>query len=159
MITRLSDREPVTRESPNGKFGVTRRNLFTCPDTGAPFDLDHVTLPPGKRNFPHHAHAQLWEAYYIVSGEAVLRLDDESHTVVSGDSIVCPPGTAHQIVNESDGDVVYLVISNDVTFDACFYPDSGKLLMRRKVWKGQPDDGRVFWTRTDETYWTGEDEG
>jgi uncharacterized cupin superfamily protein len=119
--------------------------------------MDRVTLPPGKRNFPHHSHAALWEMYYMVSGKATFRIDEESHEVTAGDSIMCPPGMAHQIINESDLDVIYLVISNDPPFDSCFYPDSGKLLVSRKVWKGQPEDDRVFWTKTDETYYVGEE--
>ncbi len=157
MISRLSDQKANIRDSPTGKFSITRRNLFSVPGTGAPFDMDHVTLPPGKRNFPNHSHAALWEMYYIVSGRALLRIDDESTTVREGDSLMCPPGMAHQIINESDEDVVYLVISDDPVFDSCFYPDSGKMMVSKKVWEGQPDEDRVFWTRTDETYYTGEE--
>jgi len=117
-----------------------------------------VTLPPGKRNFPHHSHAALWEMYYIVSGVASIRIDDEAHSVETGDTIVCPPGMAHQIINESDEDVVYLVVSNDPPFDCYYYPDSGKMLVSaRKVWKGHPEEEHAFWTTTDETYYTGEE--
>ena len=158
MIIKSSDNEARTRESPKGKFSILRKSIITCPDTGAPFDLDHVTLPPGKRNFPHHSHAALWELYYIIFGEATVRIDDESHTVSAGDSILCPPGEAHQIINESDSDVIYLIISNDPAFDSYYYPDSGKMLVPAgNVWKGHPQKNRVFWTTTDEMYYTGEE--
>ena len=157
MIARQSDKETNTRESPKGRFGFSRKALFTIPETGGPFDLDVVTLPPGKKNFPHHSHAALWEMYYIVSGTATIRMDDEHHTAKTGDAIMCPPGMAHQISNDTDEDVVYLVVSDDPPFDACYYPDSDKQLIARKVWKGQPDEDRVFWTRTDQTYYDGEE--
>ena len=158
MIVRAAERDSNGRESPTGKFSIVRKSIFTCPDTGSPFDLDHVTLSPGKRNFPHHSHAALWEMYYIISGKAVVRIDEETHDVETGDTIVCPPGMAHQIINESDEEVVYLVISNDPPFDSCYYPDSGKMLVAaRKVWKGHPNDERAFWTTTNETYYTGEE--
>jgi uncharacterized cupin superfamily protein len=157
MIAKASQRETVTRESPAGKFGIARESIFACEDTGSPFDLEHVTLPPGKRNFPHHSHATLWEMYYIISGTAVVRLDDETHEIGTGDSIMCPPGMAHQIINETDTDVVYLVVSNDPPFGCAFYPDSGKMLIQKKVWKGQPDEERGFWTATEQTYYDGEE--
>ena len=159
MISRPADRENVSRDSPTGKFGFTGRCIFSCDDTGAPFDMDHVTLPPGKRNFPHHSHGALWEMYYNVSGTATVRMDEESHTVSAGDSVMCPPGGAQQLSNESNEDVNYLVISDNPPFDCCHYPDSGKTLVRQKIWKQQADDERAFWTRTDETYYTGEDVG
>jgi uncharacterized cupin superfamily protein len=157
MISKASEPETGQRESPKGRFGFSRRSVFTCEESGAPFDMDRVILPPGKRNFPHHSHAALWEMYYVVSGTATFRIDQESHEVTEGDSVMCPPGMAHQIINESNSDVVYLIISNDPPFDSCFYPDSGKLLVSRKVWNGQPEDDRVFWTKTDETYYVGEE--
>lgn len=158
MIKRQSDLEHASRESPKQRFSFSRTSVFTIDDTGAPFDMDQVTLPPGKRNFPHHSHAALWEMYYIVSGTAVVRIDGESHEVSAGDSIMCPPGVAHQIINESDDDVIYLVISNDPPFDSCFYPDSGKLLVSpTRVWKEHPGKERYFWTETEEEYYTGEE--
>jgi hypothetical protein len=40
---------------------VALSEYFTCEDTGCPFDLEHVTLKAGKRNFPFHSHGSLWE--------------------------------------------------------------------------------------------------
>lgn len=158
MIVRADKGEEQERESPGKRFAFRRKSVFTTDDTGAPFDMDRVTLPPGKRNFPHHSHAALWEAYYFVSGDAVVRIDGETHTVSAGDTVVCPPGTAHQISNESDADVVYLVISDDPPFDCCYYPDSGKMLVSpKRVWQGYPSDDRYFWTTTEEEYYTGEE--
>ena len=158
MISRAKDREYTTRESPNERFAFSRTAVFDIDGTGAPFDMDQVIIPPGKRNFPHHSHAALWEMYYIVSGSAVIRMDEESHQVSKGDSIMCPPGVAHQIINESEGDVVYLVVSNDPPFDSCYYPDSGKMGIRpTAVWKGHPGKDRYFWTETDEEYYTNEE--
>ena len=44
--------------------------------------------------------------------------------------ICCPAGgpeTAHQIVNDSDDELVYLSISTVQKVEICEYPDSGKL--------------------------------
>jgi uncharacterized cupin superfamily protein len=157
MIARAAELETMIRDSPAREFGIVRKPIFSCEDTGAPFDLEHVVLPPGKRNFPHHSHATLWEMYYVISEKAVIRIDDDSHEVGEGDSVMCPPGMAHQIINESGIDVVYLVISNDPPFGCAYCPDSGKMLVGNKVWKGQPDEARGFWTKTDQTYYDGEE--
>ena len=40
---------------------------------------------------------------------------------------MCPPGEAHQIINDGDSDLSYLVIANNTPFDQCYYPDSDKM--------------------------------
>ena len=42
-------------ESPKGRFGVTYREHISCEATGCPFDLEHVILKAGKKNFPPHS--------------------------------------------------------------------------------------------------------
>jgi uncharacterized cupin superfamily protein len=44
--------------------------------------------------------------------------------------ICCPTGgpeTAHQIVNDSDGELAYLSVSTLRAAEVCEYPDSGKI--------------------------------
>lgn len=108
-------------------FGVAYRDHVSCEDTGCPFDLQHVTLKPGKRNFPLHTHGSMWELYYALAGSATMRTDEETVALETGDSYLCRVGLAHQIINDSGEDFVYLVIANDPPHDTCYYPDSGKL--------------------------------
>ena len=78
MRVRQEDIEPNDFESPKGRFGVAGREHVSCEDTGCPFDLEHVILKPGKKNFPFHTHGSLWELYYAVSGTATMRTDEET---------------------------------------------------------------------------------
>ena len=144
--------------SPKGRFGITYRDKIDCETTGCPFDLQHVTLKPGRRNFPFHSHGALWELYYALSGTATMRTDEETVDIAAGDCYLCRPGLAHQIINESDEDFVYLVISNDPPYDACYYPDSGKLSpFEKNLWGAMPE-GRRFWQPLEETdYFAGEE--
>ena len=73
MRVRHADVELNEFESPKGNFGVAYRDHVSCEDSGCPFDLQHVTLKAGKKNFPLHTHGSLWELYYVLSGSAIMR--------------------------------------------------------------------------------------
>jgi uncharacterized cupin superfamily protein len=110
-------------------------------------------VPPGKRSCPFHSHRGEEEMFFIVKGMGVLRYGDEIRKIRAGDVICCPAGgpeTAHQIINDSEGDLVYLSISNILPADICEYPDSGKI--------GAFSGGLRHMTRADEQldYWADE---
>lgn len=144
-------------KSPHGKFHCIRQSLsaaLAAPRDigtwggGQPFDVELVTLPAGKPNFPFHAHAAMWEFYLVLSGQGSLRLDESVHPVKAGDFFICSPGQAHQMTAAEDGPLEYLVISDNVPADVIHYPDSGK-------WNAKP--GRlIFRERVD--YFDGEDD-
>jgi mannose-6-phosphate isomerase-like protein (cupin superfamily) len=108
MRVRHADVKADDFTSPKGRFGVEYREYINCEDTGCPFDLEHVTLKAGKRNLPFHSHGSLWELYYVLSGAAIMRTDEETVGLQAGDSYLCRPGLAHQIINDSDEDFLYL---------------------------------------------------
>ena len=43
-----------------------------------------------------------------------------------GDCVMCPPGEAHQLINDGEGDLLYYVIANNAASDVWHYPDSDK---------------------------------
>ncbi len=158
MKVRHADVEASDFTSPKGHFGATFREYISCKDTGSPFDLEHVTLPPGKKNFPLHTHGALWELYYVLSGRATMRTDEETVALEAGDSYLCRPGLAHQIINDADADFTYLVISNDPPFDACYYPDSGKMAPNwQQIWGPMTEKWRFWQPREGAEYFTGEE--
>ncbi|MBT4609763.1 MAG: hypothetical protein HOC05_06975, partial [Gemmatimonadetes bacterium] len=59
MHCRIADTEEDPFNSPKGDFGAVFREMFTVEKTKCPFDLEHVTMPPGKKNFPFHSHGAL----------------------------------------------------------------------------------------------------
>jgi mannose-6-phosphate isomerase-like protein (cupin superfamily) len=72
--------------------------------------LAYVVVPPGFGS-PAHYHKESEETYYIVDGEARLRVDGEEHYVVAGDACLIVPRAVHQIVSVGTGDLEFLVIS------------------------------------------------
>lgn len=123
-----------------------------------------IRVGPGKRAWPYHAHRNLEEMFFILSGQGTLRHGGEEFPLRAGDFVCSPadPDQPHQIVNTSDDDLTYIALSNQPTTDVVHYPDSGKY----GVWHGDPADPgatsnfRVFArTETAVDYWDGEDCG
>ena len=87
-------------------------------------------VPAGKVSCPFHSHRGEEEMFFIVRGEGTLRYGSETRPLRAGDFICCPTGgpeTAHQIVNDSAGELAYISVSTMLPVDICEYPDSGKV--------------------------------
>jgi len=67
-------------------------------------------VPPGEREIRHH-HTKTLQFFYILNGEAVVEINGTPVTLSSGQGVEIPPGVPHQFINNSDGDVDFLVIS------------------------------------------------
>jgi uncharacterized cupin superfamily protein len=117
-----------------------------------PFDLELNRMPPGKSNFPFHAHSAQWEMYLIVSGNASVRDKDGSTNVGPGDVFIFGPDEPHQITNSGDIDLIYYVIADNPIGESGYYPDSKKW----KVNKTSPKD-RVVLTGNETDYFDGEE--
>ena len=111
-----------------------------------PFDLEWARVPPGKPNFPYHAHSAQWELYLIISGEGSVRHKDGTTEVVAGDAFIFGPDEPHQLINSNEQDLVYYVIADNPIGESAYYPDSGKWKVNklsakdRVVIKGQETD-------------------
>ena len=95
--------------------------------------VNQTRVPPGRTSCPFHTHALEDEVFFVLSGSGVLRYGDELHPIRAGDCISCPAGSgkAHQILNNSDADLVFLAIGMNDPDEVCTYPDSGKVMVRR----------------------------
>ncbi len=122
-----------------------------------------IRVKPGKRAWPYHAHRVIEEAFFILEGRGTLRHAGEEYAIRAGDFIAAPadPEQAHQIINTSDADLVYIAISTQAMTDVVHYPDSGKY----GVWSGDirdpsaPGNFRIFArVETGVDYWDGETE-
>ena len=123
--------------------------LVGARDLGYSYDV----LPPGKRGCPFHSHRAEEEMFFIVRGSGTLRYGNETRPIRAGDVICCPiggPETAHQIINDSDGDLAYLSVSTMMPAEVCEYPDSKKI--------GAFGGGLRHMSRTDDKvdYWVDE---
>jgi len=69
--------------------------------------LAEARLPVGASTTPHY-HPLTEEIYYILSGQAQMRIGEELQAVGPGDAIAIPPGAPHQITNTGSETLVFL---------------------------------------------------
>jgi uncharacterized cupin superfamily protein len=122
-------------QSPGGKYAVSFKGISEALGRDRdsldlskrhPFDLEWNRVPPGKPNFPYHAHSAQWELYLIISGEGSVRNKDGTTEVMAGDAFIFWPDEPHQLINSGEQDLVYYVIADNPIGESACYPDSGK---------------------------------
>jgi uncharacterized cupin superfamily protein len=88
-------------------------------------------LAPGDVYCPYHWHTREEEMLLVWRGAATLRTPAGSFAIRAGDVVAFPTGTAgaHRLSNESDDVCLVLIVANIDGGDACFYPDSQKVLI------------------------------
>lgn len=88
------------------------------------------TLAPGHRFCPLHSHAREEEMFFVLDGEPSVRGLSETVRCRKGDFIALPVGVSgtHQLLNESDAPATVLLLGRTEATEACYYPDSDKLL-------------------------------
>ena len=95
--------------------------------------LNLAELAPGSESAPPHCHSALEELFVVLEGDGVLVLsgDDEEHPVRAGSLVSRRAGTgvAHAFRAGAHG-MTLLMYSDVEPNDMCFYPRSGKVLLR-----------------------------
>lgn len=71
--------------------------------------LAQISIAPGAASRPHY-HNICQESYYILSGQAKMRVDEQEYPLDAGQTCLILPGQIHQIVNESNQDLEFLAI-------------------------------------------------
>ncbi len=86
-------------------------------------------LTAGKKAFPQHAHFANEEMFFVLEGEGTFKLGKDQYPIRKGDFIAALPNPklAHQIVNTSDQDLIYLCVSTMIEPEVAYYPDSDKI--------------------------------
>ena len=64
-------------------------------------------IAPGQSASPH-AHADMFEVFFVASGTGVLLLDGEEHALKEGVCVVVEPGERHEILNQGTADLILL---------------------------------------------------
>lgn len=117
-------------------------------------------VPPGKAAFPLHHHRANEEHFFVLSGQGLLRVGDDTTPVQAHDYVFNPPGDAseaHQFINTGDEDLVYLAFSTVQVPEIVGYPDSAKTGVRIAA---SSEPGSRFLIRDDvprAEYYDGED--
>ena len=88
-------------------------------------------VPPGQSICPLHWHAGDEELFVVWEGSPTL-ISPRGETQLRRGDIACfvtGASGAHKLVNRGSETVIVLMIANDAPVDACFYPDSKKVLV------------------------------
>lgn len=72
------------------------------------FSLAHAMVKPGQSSLPHKLKNS--EVYYILEGQGIMHVDDESAKVGSGQAVYIPPNSRQYIENTGDSDLKFLCI-------------------------------------------------
>jgi uncharacterized cupin superfamily protein len=104
------------------------------------FGVNLTRILPGGSSALRHAHSLQDEFIYVLEGNAVLVTDAGETALSPGMCAGFKAGTgdAHQLVNRSDRDVLYIEIGDRTRGDRVTYPDDD-------IEAGQTPDGkRIF---------------
>ncbi|MDY6780779.1 MAG: cupin domain-containing protein, partial [Halobacteria archaeon] len=85
-------------------------------------------IPPGKRSCPYHYHTANEEAIFVLEGEGTLRYSDGEADLNPGDFAAFPADEegGHQVVNDSDATLRYVMVSTMEEPDVIVYPETDK---------------------------------
>ena len=64
----------------------------------------------GRQTSDLHSHENVEQLYYILKGSGMMLIDGEKCRVAEGDVVYLPPKTSHQLINEADDWIEYLII-------------------------------------------------
>lgn len=138
--------------SPKGKFAgfgqsvsvaLGRKDTSTDLQDRHPFDLEIVRVQPGKTPYVYHSHSAQWEMYHVLAGRGLVRDEEGTTPIESGDAFVFKPGQPHQLSNNGDVDLVVMVIADNPIGESGYYPDSQKWIVRsprRRLMRGEALD-------------------
>jgi uncharacterized cupin superfamily protein len=111
------------------------------------FGVNLTTLSPGAVSALRHAHSRQDEFIYIVRGHPTL-VTDEGRTRLSPGMCAgfkAGTGNGHHLVNETDGEVVYLEAGDRTPGDEGSYPDDDlKAKLVDGSWTFVHKDGRPY---------------
>ena len=89
------------------------------------FGVNLTRMPPGTISALRHAHSRQDEFIYVLEGHPTLITDEGPTQLAPGmcAGFKCATGNAHQLVNRSSADVVYLEVGDRTPGDVGSYPD------------------------------------
>jgi uncharacterized cupin superfamily protein len=95
-----------------------------------PFDIEILRIPPGASPYPYHSHSVQWEFYQVISGRGIVRDEDGTSAIETGDAFLFKPGQPHQLMNDSSDDLILYVVADNPFGESNYFPDSQKWVVR-----------------------------
>ena len=72
------------------------------------YSLAHAVVQPGQTTWKHRVKTS--EVYYIMEGEGIMHIDDETAPVRTGSTVYIPPKATQCIHNAGTRDLVFICI-------------------------------------------------
>ncbi len=95
-----------------GHFGGALSKELAGPETVGSSRVDfRISRYAPMAYVQEHQHQIQEQVYYVLEGEGVLTLDDESHLMRPHDYVYVPPGVRHSFTNTGLDGLVFLVIT------------------------------------------------
>lgn len=138
MINKVNiDRLDWEKKEQSG-FSYERKSMTQATQKGK-LGASIYRLMPNQKAFPFHFHYGNDEAVYVLEGKGIIRTNHRNEPISKGDYIFFPSGAegAHQIINDSDEQLIYLCFSTMIEPDIIEYLDSNKI----GVLAGSPPGG------------------
>ena len=116
-------------------------------------------LEPGQATYSYHWHTANEEMLVVLRGTVTLRTPDGERPVGEGEVVAFPRGErgAHQMINDTDAPVRFIVFSEMRGPDVFFEPDTGKIGVRSEA-PGSGRGIRLSFRESDAVdYWHGDE--
>ncbi|MEM9624524.1 MAG: cupin domain-containing protein, partial [Pseudomonadota bacterium] len=105
--------------------------------------IHQVRLAPGCDSTTHHSHDADEEFIYVIAGEGIARIGDETYPIGPGDFMGFPaPSAAHSMTNTGSEDLVYLMGGERHASDTVHYPDLRRSMIKshgQRTWSDWQD--------------------
>lgn len=126
-------------EVDHGEVAFRRKQLGEAAG-GEDLGCSLYEMDPGKRGWPYHYHEGNEEAVYVLAGEGTVRTPEGDREISAGDYAALPAGedSAHEIHNDGEETLRFLVVSTMDAPDVTVYPDADAF----GVFTGSPPGGR-----------------
>ena len=111
VTLRLDQKLLVPRQNMHGGKGTARYRRALPPEvffTNWSY-VDHLVLPPGA-SVGRHRHEGVEEFYYVMSGQGIARVNDETAVVRKGDAVPLLLSEVHSFENDSTLDLQLLIV-------------------------------------------------
>lgn len=89
-------------------------------DTGGAYAMLEFTIPPGGTGSPPHYHLAMEEAFYVLDGELLFTLDDDTVRMTTGAFVIVPRGVVHTFVNSGSRPTRCLILVSPADFEGYF---------------------------------------
>ena len=84
-----------------------------------------ITMAPGREGPEAHVHATEDDAFYVLDGELLFRVEDEEIAAPAGTFVLVPPRIRHTFANRTSAPARILNIHAPAGFDRRLLSESG----------------------------------